>query len=96
MFLFVGSFTSKVCFRDGISNLRKDTNSPFILMFVEVELQVVLRAVADDTHTHVTVVNVGVGEEVLHKVLHDIEVGFRDTAGGVQHKHQVHRGVIPL
>lgn len=70
--------------------------SPFILMFVEVELQVVLRAVADDTHTHVTVVNVGVGEEVFHKVLHDVEVGFRDTAGGVQHKHQVHRGVIPL
>ena len=27
VFLFVGSFTSKVCFRGGISNLRKDTNN---------------------------------------------------------------------
>ena len=45
--------------------------SQFVLVFVQVELQVVLRAVDDDTHTHVAVVNVGVEEEVLYEVLHD-------------------------
>ena len=70
--------------------------SQFVLVFVQVELQVVLRAVDDDTHTHVAVVNVGVEEEVLDEVLHDEEVEFRDAGGGIHHKHHVHQGVIAL
>ena len=50
------------------------------------ELQVVLGAVADDTHSHVAVVNVGIGKEVLDEVLHDAEILLRDAGGGVQHK----------
>ena len=67
-----------------------------LVVFVQVELQVVLRTADDNAHTHVVIVNVGVEEEVLDEVLHDKEVVFRDACGNVQNKLHVHQGIIAL
>ena len=67
-----------------------------LVVFVQVKLQEVLCAVDGNAHTYVAVVNVGVEEEVLDEVLHDEKVVFRDTGGGIHHKHHVHQGVVAL
>ena len=61
----------------------------FGVVRVQVELQMVLSAVDDHTHSHVATINVSNEEEVGNEILHQLEVGLRHTGGGVQYKHQV-------
>ena len=59
---------------------------------VQMELQVVVVAEGDYTHTHAAVVNAGFRQEVDQEILHHLEVELRHAGGRVQHKHHVHLG----
>ena len=77
--------------RDFVNGVKE---AGFVSVGVEVELKMDVGAVDDDAHTHVTVVNGSVEEEILNEVLQDVVVGLCHTGGGVQNEDQVHFGVV--